>query len=245
MKKVLITGANKSIGYETTRQLLQNGYYVYLGTRNLENGQEAVEKLKAEGLNKVEAIQIDIANQESVNAARNEIGKKTDVLDVLINNAGMSGGMPQAPTSASVDVMHDVFNVNLYGAVRTTQAFIDLLKKSAQPRIVNVTSGMASMTMCSDPEFGYRDYVGGIYSPSKAALNMYTVALALELRDTAFRVNAVDPGFTATDFNNHRGTGTVEAAGQRVVKYAMIGEEGPTGKFVSEEFNPKTGEIGW
>jgi short-subunit dehydrogenase len=120
MKKVLITGANKSIGYETARQLLQNGYYVYLGTRNLENGQEAVEKLKAEGLNEVEAIQIDIANQESVNAARNEIGKKTDVLDVLINNAGMSGGMPQAPTSASVDIMHDVFNVNLYGTVRTT-----------------------------------------------------------------------------------------------------------------------------
>jgi len=245
MKKVFITGANKSIGYETARQLIQNGYYVYLGTRNLENGEKAVEKLKAEGLNHVEAIQIDITNQESVNAARKEIGAETDVLDVLINNAGMSGGMPQAPTTANIDVMHHVFNVNLYGAVRTVQAFIDLLRKSSQPRIVNVTSGMGSMTMCSDPEFPYRDYVGGIYSPSKSALNMYTIALALELRDTKFKVNAVDPGFTATDFNNHRGTGSVEAAGKRVSKYAMIGDEGPTGKFISEEINPATGEIGW
>jgi len=245
MKKVFITGANKSIGYETARQLIQNGYFVYLGTRNLENGKEAVERLKAEGLNQVEAIQIDITNQESVDAARKEVGKKTDVLDVLINNAGMSGGMPQKPTTADVNVLQNVFNVNLYGAVRTTQAFIDLLKKSVQPRIVNVTSGLASLTLCSDPAFEYRDYVGGMYSPSKAALNMYTIALALELRDTPFKVNAVDPGFTATDFNNHRGTGSVEAAGKRVSKYAMIGDEGPTGRFISEEFNPETGIIAW
>lgn len=245
MKKVFITGANKSIGYETARQLLQEGYYVYLGSRSLENGEEAVEKLKSEGLTQAEAIQIDITNQESVDSARREIGKKTDVLDVLINNAGMSGGMPQKPTTASVEVLQEVFNVNLYGTVRTTQAFIDLLTKSSQPRIVNVSSGMASLTLCSDPTFGYKDYVGGIYSPSKAALNMYTIALALELRDTPFKVNAIDPGFTATDFNNHRGTGSVEDAGKRISKYAMIGEDSPTGKFISEEMNPETGFVAW
>jgi NAD(P)-dependent dehydrogenase (short-subunit alcohol dehydrogenase family) len=153
--------------------------------------------------------------------------------------------MPQAPTNASVAVLQDVFNVNLYGVVRTTQAFIDLLRKSPEPRIVNVTSGLASMSMASAPEFKYHHFVGGIYSPSKAALNMYTVALALELRDTAFKVNAVDPGFTATDFNNHLGTGRVEAAGERIVKYAMIGDDGPTGKFISEEINPETGIVAW
>jgi len=245
MKKVFITGANKSIGYETARQLIQKGYYVYLGTRSLKNGEEAVKKLHAEGLIQVEAIQIDITDQKSVDAARKEIGAKTNILDVLINNAGMSGGMPQAPTTANINVLQEVFNVNLYGAVRTTQAFIDLLRKSPQPRIVNVSSGMASMTMCSDPTFEYREYVGGIYSPSKAALNMYTVALALELRDTPFKVNAVDPGFTATDFNNHRGTGSVEAAGQRISKYAMLEDDGVTGKFISEEINPETGIVAW
>jgi NAD(P)-dependent dehydrogenase (short-subunit alcohol dehydrogenase family) len=243
MKNVFITGANKSIGYETARQLIQNGYYVYLGTRNLKNGQQSVEKLKSEGLRNVEAIQIDITDQASVDAARKEIGGKTEILDVLINNAGISGGMPQKPASVDLNVLHEVFNVNLYGAVRTTKAFIDLLKNSSQPRIVNVTSGMASMTLCSNPDFQYRDYVGGIYGPSKAALNMYTIALALELRDTAFKVNAVDPGFTATDFNNHRGTGRVEEAGKRILKYAMMGEEGPTGKFISEEINPETGIV--
>lgn len=245
MKKVFITGANKSIGFETARQLLQKGYYVYLGTRSLEKGQQAVQKLQAEGLSQVEAIQIDISRQESVNAAKNKIAEKIEVLDVLINNAGMSGGMPQKPTTADIDILQEVFNVNLYGAVRTTQAFMDLLRKSPQPRIVNVTSGMASMTMCSDPDFEYRDYVGGIYGPSKAALNMYTIALALELRETPFKVNAVDPGFTATDFNNHRGIGTVEAAGKRISKYAMLGNDGVTGKFISEEINPETGIVSW
>lgn len=245
MKKVLITGANKSIGYETARQLLQEGYHVYLGTRNLENGQQAVEKLQAEGLTEVEAILIDVASQSSVDAARKEIGKRTDILDVLINNAGMSGGMPQAPTTAGTDRLQQVFEVNIFGVVRTTQAFVDLLRKSSEPRIVNVSSGMASLTLCSDPAFEYRDYVGGIYSPSKAALNMYTIALALELRDTPFKVNAVDPGFTATDFNNHRGTGTVEAAGKRISRYAMLGNDGPTGKFISEELNPETGIASW
>ncbi|MDQ3710846.1 MAG: SDR family oxidoreductase [Acidobacteriota bacterium] len=245
MKKVLITGANKSIGFETARQLLQKGYYIYLGSRNLKNGTEAVEKLKAEGFNEVEAIRIDVSDDESVKAARAEIGKKTEVLDVLINNAGISGGMTQTATATDVAIFKEVFDTNVFGVVRATQAFMDLLQKSAQPRIVNVSSSMGSLTMHSDPAWKYYSIKAAVYNPSKAALNMYTIVLAYELRDTPFKVNAVDPGFVATDFNNHRGTGTVEEAGARIAKYALIDSDGPTGKFFSEETNPETGEIPW
>ena len=245
MKKVLITGGNKSIGFETARQLLQEGYYVYLGSRDLENGRQAVEKLKAEGLQAVEVIELDVSNQDSVNAARDEITRKTDVLDALVNNAGINGGLPQTALGSDVAVMHDVFNVNLYGVVRVTQAFIDLLKKAGQPRIVNVSSGGCSLTLNSDPSWKYYHHKGAIYPPSKAALNMYTIVLAYELRDTPFKVNAVDPGFTATDFNQHRGTGSVEEAGTRIAKYVLVGEDGPTGKYISEETDPETGYIPW
>lgn len=245
MKTVLITGANKSIGFEAARQLLQKGYHVYLGSRDISNGEEAVAKLHAAGLTEVEFVQLDVTDNASVLAARAEIGRKTNVLDALINNAGISGGRPQHPLTASVEVMQQVFDINLYGVVRVTQAFIDLLKNAPQPRIVNVTSGLGSLTMTSDPAFMFKEYVGGIYGPSKAALNMYTIALSLELSNTPFKVNAVDPGFTATDFNQHRGTGTVEDAAARVTKYVLIGEEGPTGKFFSEQTNPETGIIPW
>lgn len=245
MKKVLITGANKSIGFETARQLLQNGFYVYLGSRNIKNGQEAVEKLKAEGLNDVEAVEIDVGDDESVKAARVEIGKKTDVLDALINNAGINGGMPQGALIASIDQFKKVFDTNVYGVVRVTQAFFDLLEKSSQPRIVMVSSLGASLTLNNDPTWKYYIHKAAVYPSSKAALNMFTINLAYELRDTPFKVNAVDPGFTATDFNNHRGTGSVEEAGKRIAKYAMINADGPTGKFISEEQNPETGEIPW
>jgi len=245
MKKALITGANKSIGLETARQLLQKGYYVYLGSRDLNNAREAIEKLKTEGLNNAEAIKLDVSDQDSVNAARIEIGEKTAVLDALINNAGINGGLPQTAIGSDVATMHEVFNVNLYGVARVTQAFIDLLQKSAQPRIVNVTSSSASFTLQNDPAWKYFEHKGAIYTPSKAALNMYTVNLAYELRHTPFKVNAVCPGYTSTDFNNHNGTGTVEEAGARIVKYVIIGDEGPTGKFISEETNPETGEIPW
>jgi len=245
MKKVLITGANKSIGFETARQLLQKGYHVYLGSRDLENGLKAADKLKAEGLNNVEAIQLDVSDDESVKTARAEIGKKTEVLDVLINNAGINGGLPQTATGASIDAFKKVFDTNLFGVVRVTQAFVDLLKKSPGPRIVNVSSSQGSLTLSTDTTNKYYNHKGAVYQPSKAALNMYTIALAYDLKDTAVKVNAVDPGFIATDFNNHRGTGKVEEAGARIVKYAVIDSNGPTGKFFSEEYNPETGVIPW
>ena len=245
MKKALITGGNKSIGFETARQLLQNGFYVYLGSRDQKKGEEALKKLNAEGLTEAEVIELNVSDDESVKAARAAIGTKTDVLDVLINNAGINGGMPQGALTLDVATMHEVFNVNVYGVVRVTQAFIDMLQKSPQPRIVNVSSGGCSLTLSSDPTWTYYHHKGAMYQPSKAALNMYTIDLAYDLRDTPFRVNAVDPGFVATDFNGHRGTGTVQEGGARIARYALIGADGPTGRFISFEHNPATGEIPW
>ncbi|OQB58865.1 MAG: Cyclopentanol dehydrogenase [Bacteroidetes bacterium ADurb.Bin141] len=245
MKSALVTGANKSIGFEVARQLAQKGIYVYLGSRNLENGIEAVNKLKSEGLNNVELIQLDITDDTSVKNARAEIGKKTKVLDILINNAGIYGGYPQSAFDATIDQFKATYDANVFSVVRVTQAFIDLLKKSPEPRIVNVSSSQGSLTLHSDPTYKYYDFKGVVYLSSKSAMNMFTVVLAYELKDTNFKVNAVCPGFTKTDFNGHRGTGTVEDAGKRIVKYAMIDNDGPTGKFFSEENNPATGEISW
>lgn len=245
MKTALVTGANKSIGFEVVRQLAQKGIYVYLGSRNLENGLEAINTLKAEGLNNVEAIELDITSDESVKKARTEIGKKTELLDILINNAGIYGGYPQEALNATIDQFKATYDANVFGVVRVTQAFIDLLEKSSEPRIVNVSSSQGSITLHSDPSYKYYDYKGVVYLSSKSAMNMYTVVLAYELKDSSFKVNAVCPGFTKTDFNGHRGTGTLEDAGKRIIKYALIDKDGPTGKFFSEENNPETGEIPW
>jgi NAD(P)-dependent dehydrogenase (short-subunit alcohol dehydrogenase family) len=245
MKSALVTGANKSIGFEIARQLAQKGIYVYLGSRNFENGMEAVNKLKADGLNTVEAIQLDTTNDESVKNARAEIGKKTQVLDILINNAGIYGGYPQEALNTTIDQFKATYDSNVYGVVRVTQAFIDLLKISFEPRIVNVSSSQGSLTLHSDATYKYYDYKAAAYLSSKSAMNMYTVVLAYELKDTNFKVNAICPGYTKTDFNGHRGPGSVEDAGKRIVKYALIDNEGPTGKFFSEENNPETGEIPW
>ncbi|GAB3900155.1 SDR family NAD(P)-dependent oxidoreductase [Larkinella knui] len=245
MKKVLITGANKSIGLETARQLLRDGYYVYLGSRDVEKGQKAVESLVAEGLDQVELLKIDVSDPESVKAARQELGRKTDVLDVLINNAGISGAFPQPATSADLAMIRQVFDTNFFGVIQVTQAFLDLLEKSEAPRIVNVTSGLGSLTLHSDPTWKYYGVKGAAYGPSKTALNAYTVVLAYELRDTPFKVNAVDPGYTATDFNHHSGPGTVEDAASLVVKYAILDENGPTGGFFSTDNDPVSGVSPW
>ncbi len=245
MKSALVTGANKSIGFEVARQLAQKGIYVYLGSRSLENGNEAVKKLKAEGLNNIEAVQLDITNDESVKNARVEIGKKTQVLDILINNAGIYGGYPQEAVNTTIAQFKATYDANVYGVVRVTQAFIDLLKKSPAPRIVNVSSSQGSLTLHSDPTYKYYDFKAAAYLSSKSAMNMYTVVLAYEFKDSNFKINAVCPGYTKTDFNGNRGTGSIEDAGKRILKYALIENDGPTGKFFSEENNPETGEIPW
>lgn len=245
MKSVLITGATKSIGLETAKQLSKKGLFVYLGSRDIEKGKEVVKTLNSNGFQNIKAIEIDVTKPETILSAKDIVEKEQGKLDVLINNAGILGSIPQTATGASVDNFKEVYETNVYGVVRVTQAFMDLLKKSPEPRIVNVSSSQGSLTIASDPTSRSYHTKGAIYQSSKSALNMYTIALAYELRDTAFKVNAVDPGFTKTDFNHQRGTGTVEDAGARIVKYTLIDKDGPTGKFFSEEFNPETGEIPW
>jgi NAD(P)-dependent dehydrogenase (short-subunit alcohol dehydrogenase family) len=245
MKTVLITGANKSIGFETARQLLKKGYYVYLGCRDLEKGRQAVSQLNSEGLNQVEPLVIDVANPVSVIAAREQLAMKTTVLDVLINNAGIAGGFPQNVMDTAVAVYREVFDTNVFGVIEVTQAFMDMLKLAEEPRIVNVTSGLGSLTLHTDPSWKYFSIKPPAYLTSKAALNGYTIALAHELRDTAFKVNAVDPGFTATDFNHHTGPGSVEDAAARVVKAATLDHSGPTGQFYSGDNSPETGISPW
>ncbi len=245
MKYALITGANKSIGLETARQLLQQGYYVFVGSRDLANGQQGVASLRADGLTEAEAVQLDVTSADSVRAARAVIGQKTAVLDVLINNAGILGGMSQPTLTTGLSLIREVFETNVFGVIAVTQAFIDLLRLSAAPRIVNVTTGLASLTLHHDPTWRYYNITGAAYHPSKAALNAYTVMLAQELRDTPFKVNAVDPGYTATDFNHHSGPGTVPDAAARVVKAALLTPEDPTGQFFSDDNAPQTGISPW
>lgn len=245
MKSALITGANKGIGFETAKQLLQNGFYVYLGCRNLENGMQAVEKLKAQGFTNVEVIQIDVTDNNSVKNARMEIGSKTDHLDILINNAGISGGFVQPALSITLEQFQTVFATNLFGVASVTQTFIDLLRKSPNPRIVNVSTAMASLSLSADTTSPSYNYKLAVYQSSKAALNMYTIALAQELQNTTFKVNMVCPGYTQTDFTGNQGTSTPEEAGKRITKYAMIDEDGPTGKFISEEYFPDPASCPW
>jgi NAD(P)-dependent dehydrogenase (short-subunit alcohol dehydrogenase family) len=245
MKSALVTGANKGIGFEIVKQLAQQGFFVYLGCRNLENGLSALEKLKAEGISNVNVIQLNVTSQESVDSARRAIAVKTQVLDVLINNAGISGVFQQSALETATDQYQVVYDTNVFGVIRVTQAFIDLLKASPEPRIVNVSTSMASLSLAADiygNTFPDR-YV--VYQSSKSALNMYTVNLAFELRDTPFKVNAVCPGYTQTDFTGHQGTSTPDEAAQRIIKYALIGEDGPTGKFFSEEYFPEPANCPW
>lgn len=245
MKTVLITGANKSIGFEAARQLLQQGYYVYLGSRDKQKGQQAVSQLQAEGLDQVESVEIDVDDINSVKAARQMLGQKINVLDVLINNAGISGSFPQTASNTDIGLFKQVFDTNFFGVIEVTQAFMDLLRQSPEPRIVNVTSGLGSLTLHSDPAWKYYAVKPACYVASKAALNAYTIVLASDLRDTSFKVNAVDPGYTATDFNNYSGPGTVPDAAARVVKAAMLGPDGPTGQFFSDDNAPETGISPW
>ncbi|MBG8554104.1 SDR family oxidoreductase [Hymenobacter guriensis] len=245
MKSALVTGANKGIGLEVAQQLARHGFFVYLGSRNLESGQAAVQQLRAAGLTNLEAIQLDVTRPDSIRAARATIGAKTSALDVLVNNAGISGGGSQSARHATLEQFRSVFETNVFGVASVTQAFLDLLEKSFQPRIVNVSTAMASLTLYADFANEQLAYRLPVYQASKAALNMYTLNLAYELRGTPFKVNAVCPGYTQTDFTGHQGTSTVEQAGQRIVKYALLGPDGPTGQYLSEEYFPAPATCPW
>jgi NAD(P)-dependent dehydrogenase (short-subunit alcohol dehydrogenase family) len=240
----LVTGANKSIGLEVVRQLAGAGYHVFLGSRDREKGEAAVRQLTdgreltaGGGLavgGRIELLIVDVSSESSVKAAAADLAQRIPRLDVLVNNAGILGRLPQTPSDAGDDNMHQVFETNFFGAVRMVRHFMPLLEKSELPRIVNVTSDLASLTLHNDPQWRYYAIKGAAYGPSKTALNAYTVALAYELRDRGFKVNAVNPGHTATEFNNFRGYKKVGDAAAIVAQYAQLDKDGPSGRFISD-----------
>lgn len=245
MKTALITGANKSIGFEMARILAKQGFFVYIGSRDLAKGQQATEQLKTDGLTSIEAIQLDVTDKASIAAAQSYISQKDGKLDVLINNAGIPGGFPQSAESVDIAVVREVYDTNFFGVIQVTQAFLPLIRKSDSGVIVNVTSGLGSLTLHSDPSWPYYNFKSAAYGTSKTALNAYTVVLAFELRETPIRVNAVDPGYTATDFNQHSGPLKVEDSAAFVAQYAIIGADGPTGKFFSHDRQAEGNESPW
>jgi NAD(P)-dependent dehydrogenase (short-subunit alcohol dehydrogenase family) len=240
MKSALVTGANKGIGFETAKQLAQLGYFVYIGSRDKAKGLEATGKLKALGYANVDCIELDVTDMSSIKSARKEMEVTIQHLDILINNAGIRGEVPQPASKVPIERLRLVFETNFFGAVQTTQEFMDLLKKADQPRIVNLTSDLASLTNHSDPSWKFYPFKSAAYGPSKTALNAYTVMLAFELKDTNFKINCVNPGHTATQFNNYKGEKPVEQGAGVIVKYATLDKDGATGKFFSEE-----GETAW
>jgi len=245
MKSVLITGANRSIGLEVVKQLSKKGLFVYLGSRDLERGKAVVKELSENGFENIQAIEIDVTNPNSILAAKNIVESEKGKLDILINNAGILGTNPQQASDTSIEDIQKVFDTNFFGVISVTQVFLELLKKSESPRISNITSGLGSLTLHSDPTWKYYDIKTASYGTSKAALNAYTIALAYELKELPFKVNVIDPGYTATDFNHHSGPGTVESAGSFIVKHTLTDENGPTGKFFSNDIEDETEESPW
>ena len=228
MTTTLITGANKGLGFETARQLVLAGHTVYLGSRDPDRGQAAAQQLGAR------LVQLDVTDDESVSAAVKLIDELGG-LDVLVNNAGVEGrGHDNSINDAetvTADMMREVFDVNVFGTVRVTHAFLPLLQQSSSPVIVNVSSGLGSLSQASSPDSPTFFYPGVAYPASKAAINMITVQFAKQF--PAMRINAVEPGFTDTDLNGHTGTQPVEVGARIIVEAAQTPPDGPTGQYFS------------
>ena len=240
MKRILITGANKGIGFETARQLAQLGYFVYLGSRDIQNGQQSERQLKEMGLSNVEAIGLDVTDIESIKKAKALLESKIDTLDILINNAAIPGEQPQNISTCDIANLRQVFETNYFGVVQTTQQFLPLLKKAEAPCIINVSSEVGSLGMHRTPGRNKNWDNFQAYGSSKTALNSFTVMLANELEGTSFRVNSVTPGYTATDLNNFQGVKTVEQGARAIVQLAIDPDRYPSGKFFKED-----GEVAW
>ncbi len=229
---VLVTGANKGIGLEIARQLGRSGAHVLLGARNVALGEAAVLLLKGEGLD-VSFVHLDLGRANTLTAAAATIADAHGRLDVLVNNAGITDQGDGPPTKAAMAAVRRIFDTNLFGTLEVTQAMVPLLMKSASGRIVNVSSGLGSIALNADPKSQFANVRLIGYNSSKAALNMLTVQLAAELAEAGIKVNAADPGYTATDLNGHRGHQTVAEGAAAAVHLALLPDGGPTGGFLS------------
>ncbi|MFB8776758.1 SDR family NAD(P)-dependent oxidoreductase [Streptomyces broussonetiae] len=231
MTTTLITGANKGLGHETARRLIAEGHTVYVGSREAERGRRASERLGARPL------LLDVADDASVAAAVRTVEAEAGALDVLVNNAGTEGRGPGNAVIGAADVTADmtrtVFDTNVLGVVRVTHAFLPLLRRSTAPVVVNVSSGLASLTGATTPNTPGYGYPGVAYPASKAAVNMITVQYAKAF--PTMRINAVEPGYTATDLNGRTGTQTVEEGAEIIVRMALTAPDGPTGGYFSAD----------
>ena len=230
----LVTGANKGVGKQVARALVASGLKVYIGSRDLVRGQTAAAEIGDGAV----AVQLDVTDSASIAAAAKRIGR----LDVLVSNAGISHtdgdgftmeqyAAMSKPSSAPINEMRAVWEVNVFGALSVYQAMLPLLRQSADARIVNVTSGLGSLTDAADPGNACRATFGPIYPASKTALNALTMSMMIELEDTDIKVNLVSPAFTATALNNFAGTESVEDGSREVVRVALLGPDGPSGTF--------------
>ncbi|MBV9508261.1 MAG: SDR family oxidoreductase [Acidobacteriia bacterium] len=245
----LVTGANQGIGLQIAKDLASHGFTVLVGSRNLERGEAAAETI----IGDAHALQLDVTDGSSITAAAERIRKEFGRLDVLINNAAISNtsmkpGMSieeyaksTRPSNVSLEEVRTVWETNVFGVLAVYQAMLPLLREAPHARIVNVSSGVGSLTANSDPNFPYRSIFSPVYPASKTALNAMTVAMAIELEPTGIKVNAVSPGYTKTNLNNYSGTETVEEGAAEAVRVALLGPDGPTGAFT----HAKLGTIPW
>jgi NAD(P)-dependent dehydrogenase (short-subunit alcohol dehydrogenase family) len=228
----LVTGANKGIGYEIAAGLGALGWRVGVGARDEGRREAAVEKLRANGADAF-GVPLDVTDDASVTAAVGVVQERAGRLDVLVNNAGITGGPEQLPTTVDVATVRTVVETNVLGVIRVTNAMLPLLRRSASPRIVNMSSTVGSLTLQSTPDAE----VGPIavaYSPSKTFLNAVTVQYAKELRDTGILVNLACPGYVATDLNGFRGVRTPEQGAAIALRLATLPDDGPTGGFFDD-----------
>ncbi|MFE7392543.1 SDR family NAD(P)-dependent oxidoreductase [Streptomyces sp. NPDC057582] len=230
MTTTLITGANKGLGHETARRLIAAGHTVYIGSRDPERGRRAAEQLGAR------AVRLDVTDDTSVAAAVKTI-EADGGLDVLVNNAGVEGRGANndvaGAADVTVDMMRQVFETNVFGTVRVTHAFLPLLQRSAAPVVVNLSSGLASLTRVTTAGTPTYAYPGVAYPASKTAVNMITVQYAKAFPN--MRINAVEPGYTKTDLNGNTGIQTVEQGAEIIVRMAQVGPDGPTGGYFDAE----------
>jgi NAD(P)-dependent dehydrogenase (short-subunit alcohol dehydrogenase family) len=229
----LVTGANKGIGFEIARQLGRRGMTVYVAARDRGRGSAAAEKLQGEGL-AARFIELDVLREETIRQAAATIEAAHGQLDVLVNNAGIADLAGDGPPSrVNLDAVRRTLLTNFVGPAAVVQAMLPLLRRSLAGRIVNVSSELGSLNLNGDLAWGHvsAKFLG--YNASKAALNMLTVQLAFELRDTPIKVNAAGPGYTKTDLNDNRGTQTVEEGADEAIRLALLPADGPTGGFFS------------
>jgi NAD(P)-dependent dehydrogenase (short-subunit alcohol dehydrogenase family) len=226
----LVTGANKGIGYEIAVGLGALGWSVGVGARDDQRRETAVEKLRAAGVDAF-GVPLDVTDDASVASAARLLEERAGRLDVLVNNAGVTGGPAQEPTRVDLATVRTAVETNVIGVVRVMDAMLPLLRRSSSPRIVNMSSSVGSLTRQSQGEQGPLSVA---YSPSKSMLNAVTIQYAKALRDTNILINAGCPGFTATDLNGFRGTRTPEQGAAIAIHLATLPDDGPTGGFFED-----------